>query len=206
MQELTYQVQSCRTRAAHSLPSCRAQAAGVHLAHIAHADNTDALAVIHCDCVYTLRCVCRALCSAHVEGFAELRRAKSRLFYALAAMTKQSSLSRGAHLNNCKSSTSPRTPHDRQPVKLIHSQHASQEEGRARCAGEHPGTTRPETQHCACTPASERRTDDFCSLVPRSVRASSSLALPASSPRSTIPSSTSPICLAAKPSRVSPVA
>ena len=53
MQELTYQVQSCRTRAAHSLPSCLAQAAGVHLAHIAHADDTDALAVVHCDCVYT---------------------------------------------------------------------------------------------------------------------------------------------------------
>jgi hypothetical protein len=159
------------------------------------------IAYTHCGA-----CVCRARCSAHVEEFAELRRAKSRLFYALAAMTKRRSLSRGAHLNNCKSSTSPRTPHDRQPVKLIHSQYASQEEGRARCAGEHPGTTRPKTQHCACSPAHERRTDDFCSLVPRSVRASSSSALPASSPRSTIPSSTSPICLAAKPSRVSPVA
>jgi hypothetical protein len=90
---------------------------------------------------------------------------------------------------------------------LIHSQHASQEEGRARCAGEHPGEQDPDF-------FAHRRQDGFSitvlthvsSWVPRSARASSSLALPASSPRSTTPSSTSPICLVARPSRVSPVA
>lgn len=52
-------MQSCRTRAAHSLPARGAQPARIHLPHVAHADDTDALAIVHDDC--------GAHCSAYVE-------------------------------------------------------------------------------------------------------------------------------------------
>lgn len=55
-------MQNCRTRAAHSLPAGGAQPAGVHLAHVAHAYDADALAVVHDDCVALQRaCVERGV-------------------------------------------------------------------------------------------------------------------------------------------------
>jgi hypothetical protein len=50
--EKTYQLQSRRpvsSCAVHSLPSSSAEAARVHAAHVAHADDSDALVRLHGD-------------------------------------------------------------------------------------------------------------------------------------------------------------
>lgn len=39
-----WKLRAGRKGAEHSLPSCAAEAPGIHLAHVAHADNADALA------------------------------------------------------------------------------------------------------------------------------------------------------------------
>ena len=141
--KLTYQVHSFRTRAAHLLPSSFAQPASVHLPHVAHADDTNALDIHHSDCCARFSaCVERG-----VQPMVEDRKSCSAGSYhfsnALVRLTKQHSLNRGAHLNNCKSSTTVSRLLTNVSQSLIHSHHASQEEGRARCAGEHPGMTAP---------------------------------------------------------------
>jgi hypothetical protein len=56
------------SRARYSLPSSSTQPPRVHLAHVAHPDHADALAVLHGDCV--ARCSAWMSCNSSAHGAA----------------------------------------------------------------------------------------------------------------------------------------
>jgi hypothetical protein len=194
----------------HSLPSSCAESTGVHLAHVAHADDANALAGLHVDCCAVRYCAqVKWRRSAHGERWRMkkwLATAKEKLSRRLGALN--TALSSAARKRNGKIHPPKVRLRDRRqhhepvsPVKNPYTANMPPKKKVERGAQENIQLG-PQVREVSGTQTS---TTAHQERILTADRASSSSALPASSLPSTTPSSTSPICPAAKLSPVSPV-